>query len=295
MITQTRFEEEVRAFLSFQQDQELPILGQRFLRPVLYFPERLLAIHLISLDKTNSLLPDTFVQLSDALAAEGIKVIHLWEDVWYSKKAVVQSRLRAAFGISQRIPARLTKVRRIDKPTLERFMDAHHLQVSTNAKFKYGLFLPKNYQRILKDDSPATPFLTQQMTIQGEALVAVASFSGGKNILRERETFRSFELIRFANHLDCTVVGGLDKLLKAFVTELQPDDIMTYADRDWSDGRSYERLGFERMGATPPHTFWVNPNTWERHYAERLLPNDIGLDWIKVYNSGNWKFLKKMI
>ena len=295
MITQTRFEEEVRAFLSFQQAQELPILGQRFLRPVLYFPERLLAIHLISLDKTSSILPDTFVQLSDALAAEGIKVIHLWEDVWYSKKAVVQSRLRAAFGISQRIPARLTKVRRIDKPTLERFMDAHHLQVSTNAKFKYGLFLPKNYQRILKDDSPATPFLTQQMTIQGEALVAVASFSGGKNILREGGMFRSFELIRFANHLDCTVVGGLDKLLKAFVTELQPDDIMTYADRDWSDGRSYERLGFERMGATPPHTFWVNPNTWERHYAERLLPDDIGLHWIKVYNSGNWKFLKKMI
>jgi len=295
LITQTRFEEEVRAFLSFQQDQKLPILGQRFLRPVLYFPERLLAIHLISLDKTNSLLPDTFVQLSDTLAADGIKVIHLWEDVWYFKKAVVQSRLRAAFGISQRIPARLTKVRRIDKPTLERFMGANHLQVSTNAKFKYGLFLPKNYQRILKDDSPATPFLTQQMTIQGEALVAVASFSGGKNILREGGTFRSFELIRFANHLDCTVVGGLDKLLKAFVSELQPDDIMTYADRDWSDGRSYERLGFERMGATPPHTFWVNPNTWERHYAERLLPDDIGLHWIKVYNSGNWKFLKKMV
>lgn len=262
---------------------------------MLYFPERLLAIHLISLDKTNSLLPDTFVQLSDTLAADGIKVIHLWEDVWYFKKAVVQSRLRAAFGISQRIPARLTKVRRIDKPTLERFMGANHLQVSTNAKFKYGLFLPKNYQRILKDDSPATPFLTQQMTIQGEALVAVASFSGGKNILREGGTFRSFELIRFANHLDCTVVGGLDKLLKAFVSELQPDDIMTYADRDWSDGRSYERLGFERMGATPPHTFWVNPNTWERHYAERLLPDDIGLHWIKVYNSGNWKFLKKMV
>ena len=262
---------------------------------MLYFPERLLAIHLISWYKTNSLLPDTFVQLSDTLAADGIKVIHLWEDVWYFKKAVVQSRLRAAFGISQRIPARLTKVRRIDKPTLERFMDVHHLQVSTNAKFKYGLFLPKNYQRILKDDSPATPFLTQQMTIQGEALVAVASFSGGKNILREGEAFRSFELIRFANHLDCTVVGGLDKLLKAFVTELQPDDMMTYADRDWSDGRSYERLGFERMGATPPHTFWVNPNTWERHYAERLLPDDIGLHWIKVYNSGNWKFLKKMV
>lgn len=295
MITQTRFEEEVRAFLSFQQDQELPIFGERFSCPVLYYPERLLAIHLISLEKTNLLLPDTFVQLSDALAAEGIKVIHLWEDVWYSKKAVVQSRLRAAFGISQRIPARLTKVRRIDKPTLERFMDVHHLQVSTNAKFKYGLFLPKNYQRILKDDSPATPFLTQQMTMQGEALVAVASFSGGKNILREGETFRSFELIRFANHLDCTVVGGLDKLLKAFVTELQPDDIMTYADRDWSDGRSYERLGFERMGATPPHTFWVNPDTWERHYAERLLPDDIGIHWVKVYNSGNWKFLKKMI
>lgn len=305
MTQATYFLEEVEAFL-LQWRSEIPLTVEPLSIPFpfFYFDDRKLIVHCISLDALSVDMPVSFfAELSEKMEARGIKIIHLWEDVWYTHKEGVQSRLRAAFGETQRIPARLTKVKRIDKPTLDAFIQKNHLQVTTMAKYKYGLFLPKQYERIIRTSLPfsihcgthsqSTHLLIHEFTHSEEVLVAVASFSGGKKILREGQTYRSFELIRFANLLDCTVVGGLDKLLKAFTKEVFPDDIMTYADRDWSDGRSYERLGFERVGSTPPQVFFVNPTMMERHYAERLNQAEIPVDWIKVLNAGNWKFLKK--
>lgn len=292
MTQVTYFVEEVKVFLRPWQPEVTSAIESLITPfPFFYFADRKLIVHCIELRILSTDFHSLFfADISEQMALESIKIIHLWEDAWFTKKEIVQSRLRAALGETQRIPARLTKVRRIDKPLLDEFIRNNHLQVSTTAKYKYGLFFPKQYERIIKTD-----FSTIRAAFAGsqEVLVAVASFSGGKNILRSGQTYRSFELIRFANLLNCTVVGGLDKLLKAFVKEIHPDDIMTYADRDWSDGGSYERLGFERLGSTSPQTFFVNPNTMERHYAERLEDSKIPSDWIKIFNAGSWKFLKK--
>lgn len=295
MTQATHFLEEVEAFLlPWRSEQSLAVEPLSIPFPCFYFADRNLIVHCISLEALSENIPGSFfAELSEKMAAQGIKIIHLWEDVWHTKKEVVQSRLRAAFGETQRIPARLTKVKRIDKPTLDEFIQKNHLQVATTAKYKYGLFLPKQYERIINTAHPSTHLLIQSFTHSEEVLVAVASFSGGKKIVREEVSYRSFELIRFANRLNCTVVGGVDKLLKAFTKEVKPDDIMTYADRDWSDGRSYERLGFERVGSTPPQAFFVHPITMERWYAERLTDTELPADRIPVFNAGNWKFLKK--
>ena len=240
-------------------------------------------------------------------------MVHLWEDVWRRNPEIVQSRLLASLGHSQRVPARLTQARRIDKATLDAFLNANHLQGSTNAKLKYGLFLPEKHfakikplyltnqqsKIILLQQSPITNYqssITQSQITQSqitnlkpEILVAVASFSGLKTYWRNEKPCRSAELIRVCNLLNCTVVGGLDKLLKTFIKEINPDDLMTYADRDWSDGHSYQRLGFELIEQTPPQLFWIDPQTFERHKQ----PNANG-HFVEIYNAGNLKFLKKM-
>ena len=226
-----------------------------------------------------------FQKLSDHFRAQGQLIIHLWEDVTRKKPDVVASRLRALAGESVRIPARLTQTRRIDQPTTMAFLEQNHLQGMVVSKYKYGLWLPKRYFRVLPPD-----FLAAQTTNADELLVAVATFSQPRTIPRDGQLFRSYELVRFANCLNSTVVGGLDKLLKAFVTEHQPDDIMTYADRDWSNGRSYERLGFERLGETEPQPFWVKPGELTRHYPHRLEDNE---GMIPIWNAGNSKFLKR--
>ncbi|GAB3333514.1 hypothetical protein GCM10027299_41130 [Larkinella ripae] len=232
-----------------------------------------------------------FQHLTDRFAENGDRLIHLWEDVWRQKPAVVRSRLRALAGFSERIPARLTQVRRIDKPTSGRFLDENHLQVVTHSKYKYGLFLPARYFRVV-----SAGFLNEQID-SPELLVAVATFSYPRQVLRNGIAHRSVELVRFANKLSCTVVGGLDKLLQAFVTDFQPDDIMTYADRDWSDGRSYKKLGFTRLEQTEPQQFWLRPEDGIRHYPNRLpagltAPEMPANGYIPVYNSGNSKFVK---
>lgn len=233
-----------------------------------------------------------FQKLSDHFRDEGWLVIHLWDDVARQKPDVVASRLRALAGESVRIPARLTVARRIDKPTTMAFLEQNHLQVAIPAKYKYGLWLPKRYFRVLPSD-----FLATQTPNVDELLVAVATFSHPRTIPRDGQPFRSYELVRFANRLNCTVVGGLDKLLKAFVTEHNPDDVMTYADRDWSEGRSYERLGFERVGETEPLLFWVrpgdaSPGEWVRQYPTQVS-DTTGM--IPVWNGGNVKFLKRFV
>lgn len=286
------FIREIADFLRTLAEIEAPPVSIEMPFPYFFFSKQRLIIHCIPFNKgLTKILPDTCVSVSDAWAAMGIKVVHIWEDVWRAKNEVVQSRLRSLFGLSYRIPARLTEVRRIDKPTLDTFLKINHLQDSTTAKYKYGLFLPQRYFRVLEKwtKKPEFSLLRHEPS---SLLVAVASFSGGKNIPRNAQTYRSFELIRFANVLDATVVGGLDKLLKAFIKEVHPDDIMTYADRDWSNGQSYERLGFERLGTTPPQAFLVNPETFEREYTtpESKLENAV-----KVYNSGNIKYLLDLL
>lgn len=247
----------------------------------LFFPEKNLVLHCVSLEKVVD--DATFFQkISQLLSQKDIRVIHLWEDVWQTKRSIVESRLMSLFGKSETIPARLTQVQRIDKPTMDKFLINNHLQSKVNAKLKYGLFLPSRYFRVIQNEK------VLQENINKEAfLVAVASFSNAKKIIREGQEYRSYELIRFANHKGFTVVGGLNKLLKMFIDEHAPDDIMTYADADWSDGTNYEKIGFERIEQTPPLTFELDNEAFTRKLADENTKT-------KIYNSGNWKFLMKL-
>ncbi len=248
--------------------------------PIIYIREQNLCIHLISIAQFQATqLPKLFFQqLSEDFSVHQSRLIHLWEDVWCAKTEVVKSRLLALLGRSTRIHARLCQVQRIDKHTVDKFLTSNHLQVSTNAKFKYGIFIKPSY---------FTRY--QQVLSPYSSLVAAATFSAARTVHREGQPYRSVELIRFANLCGCTVVGGLDKLIKAFINEHHPDDIMTYADRDWSDGRGYEKVGFQRVEVTPPQPFLLDIQNQIRHYPKRL--HDIPSDWISIENAGNLKYL----
>lgn len=213
------------------------------------------------------------------------RIIHLWEDVWKYSNEVVKSRILSAIGKSVRLPARVMKVRRIDKPTADEFLNKHHLQGSPKAKFKYGLFLPKNYYRLVENKS-----LIDEN--HGEVLVAVATFSAPRTYYREESKSRSIELIHFTNHSAFTIIGGLNKLLKFLEKEQHPDDIMTYVDADWSDGKAFEKLGFKRIEKTKSIDFYVNKKTYER---SRHLPEKENTDdYVNICNSGSWRMIREV-
>lgn len=218
----------------------------------------------------------------------GARHVTLWEDLWWSKQPIVESRIAAQLGISERIPARLTQVRRLDRPTTLAFLQDNHLQDAVLSKFKYGLFLPKKHYRVLKNP-PDTD----------ELLVAVGTFAHPRQFMKEGLPHRSFELVRFANLLNTTVVGGLNKVVSHFIKQHQPDDLMTYADLDWSDGQSYRTLGFETISDTLPQLFWVDPVSMARYLPHRLPDtlreqNALEQGFVAVYNAGSRKFVKTL-
>ncbi|TLV02857.1 hypothetical protein [Dyadobacter luticola] len=225
-----------------------------------------------------------YFQQTQSNRTSGVKSIVIWEDYWITKRDIVKSRILAMLGKSQKIPGRLTQVRRINKELTNSFLEANHLNGAVSSRIRFGLFLPKRYYRILSEY-----FEYDQHT--DELLVAVATFSSPRVFQSDTLPYKSYELIRFASLLHTNVVGGLDKLLHAFIEEKSPGDIMTYADLDWSDGASYTKLGFHLTGKREPETYRLEPATLKRTLAQ---PEHSDADETLVYNMGSLKFVKRI-
>ena len=125
-------------------------------------------------------------------------------------------------------------------------------------------------------------------------LVAVISFGKACPIHRDGEIYRSHELLRYCSILNHTVVGGLSKLIQHFVNQQNPEDIMTYVDKEWSTGNSLIKLGFTLQGELEPRPFWVVNEIGKRFYTEKEAQlNASSASSIQtVYNYGSLKFVK---
>jgi hypothetical protein len=208
----------------------------------------------------------------DSILAKAIRSIRLWEDDYLHHKQVIDSRILSLIGISSRIYGRETITKAISQADLKKFLIANHLNVPIVAKHRYGLF-------------------------NNQELVAVAAFGRSCPIQDNGITYKSHELIRYCSLLNSTVVGGLSKLISHFEQDIRPEHIMTYVDREWSDGSSYKKLGFKVVARTAPQIFWLSPQKYERLSAKHLSPDKSesqlrSEDWTSIKNLGNIKLVK---
>ena len=210
-----------------------------------------IALHLLPIPtKPSECVPPTLTkQMTDASISGQLSwaphtIIHLHQDVWLDKQDIVQCRLLAKLGRTPfRIFARKTIAKRIDAVTAMAFLQQHHLWGPTKAKYYYGLFAIKTQEQ-----------------------VAVATFSARRNILRKGLPHKSHELVRYCAKRDGTVVGGISKLLQAFIVDQQPDDIVTLVDRDWGPGSGWHPLGFQTVQIMHPLVMLTSPKDGLRRY-----------------------------
>jgi len=197
------------------------------------------------------------------------KLILLWEDVWISKKEIVKARLKSFFGNTETIFARKTQLQVIDHQIAVDFLEQHHLLGGTKAKYKFGLYLETE-------------------------LVAVATFGPSLYMKNEVMPYISYGWIRYASKNGFTVVGGMSKIMSHFVKLVKPGGITTYVDFDWTNGESYEKLGFELVEITPCQTFCINDKL-ERIYPQRISESMEFIENQKdiVFNTGNLKYIKR--
>ena len=191
----------------------------------------------------------------DKISSEtGSYPLVITEDRWNSQQKMMHARLLAHLQIFTQIYARNCEVRKIDKKTAADFLSANHSYGDAACRYRYGLFL-KRY-------TGHTSSLTTSRPQAGD-LVAVATFSNGRKWIKGEKTIRSYEWTRYASLPGVRLSGGMGKLLQAFIEEVNPDDIMTYADLEWSEGKVYEQLGFTLEGQKESVLFRIDSG-WNR-------------------------------
>lgn len=207
---------------------------------------------------------------------KGIRLIHVFEDEWNCKQDIVKGRLRSILGIGgDRVFARKCQIKEISANESNAFLDLNHLQGADNSKYHYGLYH------------------------DGE-LIAVMTF--GKP--RFNKAY-DYELIRYCSKIGCNVVGGASKLLAHFRRN-HKGSIISYADRRYSDGNLYEKLGFVKIDVSKPNYWYVkgyekmNRYQCQKHKLASFLETfDSGLSecenmfangYDRVYDCGNIVF-----
>ena len=224
--------------------------------------------------------PNYHLKKTEECAKQGIRLIHVFSDEWLAKPDIVKSRLQAILGkSSERIYARKTEVRIIeDSNVIYDFLEKNHLQGYAQSSYRYGLYL-------------------------GDRLVAMMTF--GKSRFKSNQ----MELIRYCSVLNTTVVGGAGKLFKAFLAD-HPEytEVMSYADRRWSDGSLYKSLGFNLQSISKPSYSYVKNGRTNRlsrfsaqkeklikagfdpNLTEEQIMNKM-LDCYKLFDCGNYVFV----
>lgn len=215
----------------------------------------------------------------DKCKANNIKLISIFSHQLgntISEEKII-SKIRSHIQQTRRIFARKTKVIELD--TVTDFLNNNHLQNSVPSSVKIGL------------------------EYQGE-LVAVMTF--GKP--RFSKGFQ-WELLRFCSKLNTTVVGGASKMFKYFENKYKPTSMISYANRQWSEGNIYKKLGFIHKGTSKPSYAWAKSSRHISRYGAQkhklpLLPrfdfnpeesevqNMTRNGFIKIFDCGNEVFTK---
>lgn len=229
----------------------------------------------------NSYQATELLDLQAEYQNKNIYLVQLWEDVWFSRKAQVLGRIKSILGLNKRLHARKAKIISVNQQVADAFFNENHIQASARAKYKLALHI---------DDQ----------------IIAVASFSGPRLMKRISSDYRSVELIRFATRIGFSIPGGFSKLISHFIKMVDPNDIMSYADRDWSLGNAYEQSGFTFVDTIAPAAIWLKKEGMRRIFPQRLpvsilqvineppvLQNShrIADEFVPVFNTGNLKYI----
>ena len=178
--------------------------------------------------------------------AKDINLLQIYENEWRDSKDIVKSIIRNKLHLSERIFARKTDIKIIDYPTVRDFLNKNHIQGTSNSAINVGLFYNSD-------------------------LMSVMTF--GKNRFEKN---KSWEMIRFCNKLNYSVVGGASKLLKFFIEKYNPARLVSFSDNRIGSGQLYNNLGFTNLGDSIGYSYIKNGKIYNRmkfqkHKLKNLL------------------------
>lgn len=176
---------------------------------------------------------------------KNIKLIHIFEDEWKTKQNIVKSRLRNLFHKNDyKIYARKCEIKNVSHEETKCFLNENHIQGYVPSKINIGLYY-------------------------NNELVSLMTFGNLRKNLGSEKKENMFELLRFCNKLNTSVIGGASKLFKYFLKNNNPQKIISYCDLRWSDGMIYNILNFNLHHISKPNYFYVINGKRENRFKYR--------------------------
>lgn len=206
---------------------------------------------------------------------KGYQLFHIFEsddiEIW-------QSMINNKLGLNKRIYARKCEIKEVDFADSMKFLEENHLQGFCPSSIRYGLYY--------KDE-----------------LVQLITF--GKS--RFDKSY-DYELLRLCTLKGYCVVGGASKLFK-HALKFVKGKIISYANRRFSCGEIYKKLGFELKGESAPNYFYNKSGkmysriAFQKHKLKDVLDkfddslseydNMLNNGYDKIYDCGNLVFSYK--
>ena len=209
---------------------------------------------------------------------KNIRIIHIWEDDWDNNRDIIKSQITYLLNkCDNRIYARKCEIREVSGEIAKRFLENNHIQGFIRSNIKIGLYYDNELVSLMTFDQ----------------------FEGRKK-MNESE----WNLSRFCSKINTNVIGSASKLLKYFIKTYNPKRVISFADKDWSDGDLYYLLGFElKYELNPDYKYVYNhkrinkqrftkKKLVEMGYDVKLTESQImkELNIPKIYNVGQMKF-----
>ena len=216
-----------------------------------------------------------------------IQIVTIWEDDWVTNREICESFVINKLGkTSNKIYARNCEIKEILYNDSKNFLDGNHLQGDCKSSIRIGLF-------------------------NNNELVSLMTFSKLRLPLQRHEKNRNkdkyYELTRFCNKINTSVVGGSSRIMKYFTNKYNPIQVETYSDNLISNGGLYETLGFEYSHTSKPGYWYVIDGIREHRFnwrkqrlvkmgynsnkTEEEIMSELG--YYRIYNAGNKKWIYK--
>jgi hypothetical protein len=249
----------------------------------IYLPDLNLAFEFNGVYWHNELYkPDNYHKMkSDLCEEQGIQLIHIWEDDWIYKEEIVKSIILNKIKVNKnKVFARKCEIREISSKESKHFLLKNHIQGDINSLIKIGLYYNKE-------------------------LISLMTFGKKRKIMNSKSEDGKYEMLRFCSKLNTTVIGGASKLFHFFIKNYNPKEILTFADRSFSNGKIYEKIGFNFIDKTKPNYYYVINDKRNHRFGIRKdvlikegfdknkTEHEIMLERniYRVYNSGNLKYI----
>jgi very-short-patch-repair endonuclease len=226
---------------------------------------------------------------------KGYKLIHIFEDEWVSNKELIKNKISHLLGLNKQktVGARKCRVVKISSTEKNIFLDKYHIQ----GKDTSSIYIGAKYN---------------------DELIAVMTFDNKRSMsLINKVNLNEYELTRFATNVDYKLPGIANKLLKEFISQYNPNSIVSFGDARWvldCKDNMYTKLGFKLVKILSPdykyynpkvnrykrlHKFGFGKNSLKKKYpnldfskTEKELMNELGFD--RIWDCGLFKYELKL-